>query len=69
MSPLGQAAATALIVGVREKMVETIDPNEAETRIFHIGHDVGRNSQGSRKQHSVYPAWPCARGHTESGEQ
>ena len=58
-----------LIIGVREEMIETLDPDEAETRIFHIGHDVERNGQGSCKDHHVYPTAPCARGHPEPCEQ
>jgi len=50
-------------------MIETLDPNEAQARIFHVGHNVERKGQSSGKEHHVYPAWPCARGHTEAGEQ
>jgi hypothetical protein len=56
-----------LIVGVRGEMVEALNPNEAETRIFHISHDVERDGQGSGKSHHVYPAVAC--GHTKSSEQ
>jgi hypothetical protein len=58
-----------LIVGIFEKMIESLNANETEPWIFHIGHDVERDRQGSRKEHHVYPAMPCARGHTEPGEQ
>jgi len=58
-----------LIVGIFEKMIESLNANETEPWIFHIGHDVERDGQGSRKEHHVYPAMPCARGHTEPGEQ
>jgi len=64
-----QPPLSHLIVDVCEEMIEILDPNETETRIFHIGHDVERDGQGSRKKHHMYPAVPCARGHTERGEQ
>src|SRR6476469_466969 len=58
-----------LIVGVCEEVIEALDPNEAETWIFHIGHDVERDGQRSCKQQQVHLAWPSARSHPESGEQ
>src|SRR5207247_3940377 len=50
-------------------MIETLDPDEAETWIFHIGHRVERDGQGSCKEKHVYPAVPCARGHSKPGER
>jgi hypothetical protein len=58
-----------LIVSVRKEMIEILDPNEAQTRIFHIGHDVERYGQSSCKDQHVYPTAPCARRHPEAGEQ
>ena len=36
---------TAFAVSVRQKMVESLNSNEAKTRILHIGDDVERDSQ------------------------
>jgi len=42
-----------LIVGIFEKMIESLNANETEPWIFHIGHDVERDGQGSCKEHHV----------------
>jgi hypothetical protein len=65
----GRCRSVHLIESVGEEMIETLDPNKAETRIFHIGHDIERDGQGSRKDHHVYSTVPCRRGHPEPGEQ
>ena len=38
-----------LFVSVGEEMIESLDSNEAEAWIFHIGHRVERDGQGSCK--------------------
>jgi hypothetical protein len=34
-----------LIISISEKMIEPLDPNEAEARILHVGHDVERHGR------------------------
>ena len=38
-----------LIISISKKMIERLDPDEAEARILHVGHDVERHGQGTRK--------------------
>jgi len=65
----GRCRSVHLIESVRDEMIETLDPNKAETLIFHIGHDIKRDREGSRKDQHVYPSVPCCSGHPEAGEQ
>ena len=38
-----------LIISISQKMIECLDPNEAEARILHVSHDVERHAQGTSK--------------------
>ena len=58
-----------LLVSVSQEMVKTFYPDEAEARIFHVGDDVERDGQSSRKQKHMYPAFGAARGHAKAGEE
>jgi hypothetical protein len=63
------ASSLHLLVCVSQEMVERFYPDQAEARIFHVGDDVERDGQSSRKQKHMYPALCATRGHAKAGEE
>jgi len=58
-----------LRVSVGQEMVEALDMNEAEARIFHVGDDIEGNRQSAREEHLVHPAVSSVRSHAETGKE
>jgi hypothetical protein len=58
-----------LRVSVGEEVVETLDPDESEARVFHVGDNVEGDCQGASEQRHVYYAAPCRCCHAEASQQ
>jgi hypothetical protein len=70
LSVVGRACDPSphLRVSVGEEVVETLDPDESEARVFHVGDNVEGDCQGASEQHHVYYAAPCRCCHPEASQ-
>ena len=57
------------MVSIDKKMIEILDANQAEPRIFHVRNGVERNRQGGGENQHMNPASRRGRRHAEAGEQ
>src|SRR5262249_46737769 len=58
-----------LLVSIDKKMIEIINANESEPRIFHVCKSVKGDSQSHGKKEHVNPAARFGSGHTEASKQ
>jgi len=57
-----------LLVSIDKKMIEFVNANESEPRIFHVGKSVKGDGQSRGKNEHVNPAARFGSGHTEASK-
>jgi hypothetical protein len=57
-----------LLVSIDKKMIEILNANESETRVFHVGERVKGDGQSRGKNEHVDPAARFGSGHTEASK-
>ena len=67
--PRGDGLSLHLIVDRVQEMIETIDADEAEPRIFEVGDDEQRDGERRRKDHHMEPAAGFCCRHAEACKQ
>src|SRR5262249_1568178 len=57
-----------LLVSINEKVIEILDANQFEPRIFHVRNSIERDRQSNGENHHVNPAARRGRGHAEASK-
>jgi hypothetical protein len=57
-----------LLVSIDKKMIEILNANESEPRVFHVGERVKGDGQSRGKNEHVNPAARFGSGHTEASK-
>jgi hypothetical protein len=57
-----------LLMSINKKMIEILNANESEPRIFHVCKGVKRHRQGRGKNKHVNPAARFGGGHTKASK-
>jgi len=55
-------------VSIDEKVIEILDANQSEPRIFHVRNSVERDRQSNGENHHVNPAARRGRGYAEASK-
>src|SRR5262245_60122123 len=65
----GSQAVLHLVVSVDEKMIEVVNANKSEPRIFHVCKSVKGGRQSRGKNEHMNPAARFGSSHSEAGKQ